>query len=38
VANNGIVYNNDIANKRKVLTTRDPSHIWEQLLPGGTRM
>ena len=38
VANNGIVYNDDIVNKRKVLTTRDTGHIWVQLLPGGTRM
>lgn len=34
----GISFNDDISNKRKVLTTRDDGHIWVQLHPNGVRI
>ncbi len=38
VAGEGISFNNDLLNKRKVLTTRDDGHIWVQLHLGGIRI
>lgn len=37
VAGDGVFYNDDAFNKRKVLTTRDSGHLWVQLLTGGVR-
>jgi len=38
VLGDGVPYNGDAINKRKVLTTRDSGHLWVQLLPGGVRI
>ncbi len=38
VTGTGVSFNDDLSNKRKVLTTRDDGHIWVQLHPGGNRI
>ncbi len=38
VAGNGVLFNGDVSNVRKVLTTRNDGHLYIQLLPGGTRV
>lgn len=37
IQGDGIIFNGDLVNKKKVLTTRNSGHLYLQLLPMGTR-
>lgn len=37
VVGGGVIFNGNLSNKRKVLTTRDSGHLWIQLSTGGGR-
>lgn len=38
ISGNGVIFNGDVIQKRRVLTTRDDGHIWVQLQPNKKRI